>query len=142
MSKLTRVQINKAINELIKAEFPTVPIQSRDVSKGFNRPSFYVDLETNNMGTSQFTLERDMTCRILFFPTDRHEYKEEVYQVQDKLETIFGLNFAAGDRVITIAESDTDIIDKVLHCNFNFIYLENVATEETGDLMGELEYNV
>lgn len=240
MSKLTRAQINKAINDLIKGEFPGIPIQSRDISKGFDRPSFYVDLETNRMDTSQFNLERDMTCRILYFPSDRHEYKEEAYQVQDKLETLFGLNFEvvynniltlapasvqAGQtvvingvtftahasettpakrefsingtdaaaaaalaglindatygvfgvdatvesniitltaafrlifavpgtvtaatvkqesRIITINDADTDIVDKVLHYNFNFVYLEDVAAEETGELMEELEYN-
>ncbi len=141
MSKLTRAQINKAINDLIKAKFPTVPIQSRDISEGFDRPSFYVDLETNKTDTSVFTLERDMTCRILFFPTDRYNYKEEAYQVQDKLEALFGLNFTVEDRVITIDNADADIVDKVLHYDFYFSYLENVAEEEAGELMQEMEYN-
>ena len=239
MSKLTRAQINKVINGLIKAEFPGVPIQSRDISKGFGRPSFYVDLETNRMDTSQFNTEKDITCRILFFPTNRHEYKEEAYRVQDKFEELFGLNFevifsniltlkldsvqigqtvtingitftayeettpknrefsVAGDntadatelaglinnstygtpgvtatvkdniitlassdlititvpgtitvktvdlqsRVITITDADTFIADQVLHYSFNFVYYENVAEEETGELMEDLEYH-
>lgn len=138
---ITRAQINKAINDLIKTEFPGIPIQSRDISKGFDRPSFYVNLETNRLDKSQFTLLRDMTCRILFFPTSRHEYKEEVYQVQDKLETLLGLNFTVGDRAITITDAETYIVDGVLHYDFNFSYYENIAEEETGELMEELKYN-
>ncbi|MFH5181147.1 DUF6838 family protein [Paenibacillus sp. TAB 01] len=54
-----------------------------------------------------------MTCRILYFPRDRHVFKEEAYDVQDRLERLFGLNFPAGDRTITIDSASTDIINKV-----------------------------
>lgn len=137
---LTRAQLNKAINLAIKSAFPAITIQSRDVEEGFQRPSFFVLLETNRTETDQFTLQRDMTARVRFFPTDRYVYKEEVYGVQDKLEALFGLSFAAEDRSITIDGAESFVVDGVLQYDFNFSYLEAAGTgEETGQLMGELE---
>lgn len=139
---LTRAQLNKAINDKIKAAFPAISIQSRDVEEGFQRPSFFVLLETNRSETNQFTLQRDMTARIRFFPTDRYIYKEEVYGVQDKLEGLFGLCFNAGDRSITIDGAESYIVDGVLHYDFDFTYFEAVEAEgESGPLMEELEFD-
>lgn len=139
---LTRAQVNKSINDKIKAEFSGIPIQSSDVEEGFPRPSFFVSLETRRTESFEFQMLRDMTCRIRFFPKSRHEYKEEAYDVQDRLESVFGLNFAAGDRVITIDGAETDIIDKVLHYDFEFSYYEEaVGSDETGELMEGIEFN-
>jgi hypothetical protein len=138
---LTRVQINKSINDKIKVEFPGILIQSRDVEEGFQRPSFFVSLETVRTEAFQFNVLREMTCRILFFPTDRYVFKEEAYDVMDRLEKLFGLNFTVSNRVITIDSAETDIIDKVVHYDFHFSYLEDTQKDETGDLMQELDYN-
>lgn len=138
---LSRVKINKAINDLILAKFPGIPIQSRDVEEGFERPSFFVSIETNRTETFKSNMLRDMTSRILYFPTDQHIFKEEAYNVMDQLESLFGLNFAVEDRVITIDGADTFIVDKVIHYDFNFTYYEDTQQEETGEIMEELEYD-
>jgi hypothetical protein len=139
---LTRVQINKAINDLIKAKFTGIPIQSRDVEEGFDRPSFFVSIETNRTETFQSNMLRDMTCRILYFPSDQHIFKEEAYNVTDQLESLFGLNFAVVDRVITIDDAESFIVDKVVHYDFNFSYYEDAQVEDESELIEELEYNV
>ncbi|MBU7320279.1 phage tail terminator family protein [Paenibacillus oleatilyticus] len=141
MARLTRAQLNKAVNERISAEFPDISIQSSDVEEGFERPSFFVEIDTDASETFQFTLQRDMTCRILFFPTDRNEFKEEVYDVQDRLEKMFGLNFSVLGRTITIDEAETFVMDRVLHYDFRFAYFDDAAPEETGEKMQELGYN-
>lgn len=140
---LTRAQINTAINDKIVAEFPNIEIESSDVEEGFDRPSFFVSLETNQAEVFQFNSLRDMTCRILFFPTSRHRYKEEAYDVMDRLEKIFGLNFTVEDRVITIDNARAEIINKVVHYDFDFSYHDDSSYEESGgnqELMRELNY--
>lgn len=142
---LTRAQINKAINDKIEAEFPKIEIQSSDVEEGFARPSFFVLLETNRMEAAQFSSLRDMTCRILFFPTNRNKYKEEAYDVMDRLEKLFGLNFTVGSRTITIDNATADIIDKVVHYDFDFNYLDDPSTDphagDNQEKMQELLYH-
>jgi hypothetical protein len=68
-----------------------------------------------------------MTCRIRFFPTDRYQYKEEAYDVIDRLESLFGLNFKVGDRTITIDGAVADIIDKVVHYDFDFSFYDDAV---------------
>ncbi len=139
--RLTRAQIDKAICDKIKAEFAGIKIQSSDVEEGFSRPSFFVSFESNRTETFLHNQLREMTCRIRFFPTNRNEFEEEAYNVQDRLESIFGLNFAVEDRVITIGEANTDIIDKVVHFDFGFSFYEDTQQPQTGELMQELKYN-
>ncbi len=130
-----------AINERIQAEFPVVTIESRDIEEGFKRPSFFVSIETPNTERSLSDSMREMTCRIRYFPSDRHIYKEEAYDVMDRLEEVFALNFPVGDRVITINASDAEIIDKVVHFSFDFTLYESLSEEEVGEVMEELEFN-
>ncbi|HZG82706.1 MAG TPA: hypothetical protein VEZ13_18270 [Brevibacillus sp.] len=140
---LTRAQINKAIGDKIKAEFPGIEIQSSDVEEGFKRPSFFVLLETNRVEAFQFNSLRDMTCRILFFPASRFKYKEEAYDVMDRLEKLFGLNLPVGDRVITIDHAESRVVDKVVHYDFDFTYFDDSPYDEGGenqDKMQELNY--
>ncbi|MFD2614494.1 phage tail terminator family protein [Paenibacillus gansuensis] len=138
---LSRAHINKAVNDAIKTIFPTVPIQSSDIEEGFPRPSFYVSIETNSTQQYQFSIMRDMTCRIKYFPKDRNLNKEEVYDVQDKLEMQFGLTLPVGDRVFTIDGAATEVVDKVLHFSFDFSYYESKDQAPEGPLMEELEFN-
>jgi hypothetical protein len=138
---ITRAQINKAINERITAAFSGVPLQSSDIEEGFSRPSFYVSLETPRTESNQFSLYREMTCRIRYFPTNRNASKEETYEVQDRLEILFGLNFRVSDRTITIETADSDVVDKVLYYNFNFAFSEDIENVDPEVLMQELNFN-
>lgn len=136
---LTRARINKAVNDRLKGKFPGIPIQSTDIEEGFNRPSFFVTLETTRTEPSQFNVLREMTCRIRYFPSDPHEYKEEAYDAQDKLESLFGLSLEVDDRNITIGDAFTDTIDKVVHYDFSFAFYDGGIAEEEHPLMWELE---
>ncbi|SFB62604.1 hypothetical protein SAMN05216312_12225 [Cohnella sp. OV330] len=139
---LTRAQLNKAINERIKELFPGIEILSSDVEEGFNRPSFFVRIETNRTENMRVNVYRELTCRILFFPSDRNRYKEEAYNVQDHLESAFGLNLSVEGRTITIDSAVTDIVDRVVHYDFDFsFYDDGVAGDELAPVMEVLEYD-
>jgi len=143
MPRLTRVQLNKAINDKIKAEFPAIYLTSRDVSEGFTRPSFYVDIETVRTETYSYGQKREMNCRLRFFPTDRYEYKEEVYDVQDRLDDLFGINLQIEGRTITLDKAETDIMDGVLYYDFSFAYYDEVKEmAEQVEKMQELSFDV
>lgn len=140
----TLKQIKAAINLSILDHFE-VPIQSRDVKKGFPRPSFFVQFDNIERDTGQYISQRSMTVRIYFYPTDRYEYSTEVLEVTEKLENVFNLNFAVGDRVITIQDTRSQVIDKILEFEFDFRYsVEGAGGEDpgSGELMEELEINV
>jgi len=137
----SRAQLHRAISDRIKTEFTNVPIQGSDVEEGFERPSFFFELETNTSDTGQYAMRRDFTCRILFFPSDRHVYEEEVCDVQDRLEKLFGLNFMAAGRAITVDTAETFVLDKIMHYDFDFSFYVDVGQEEAGAKMEELRYH-
>lgn len=122
--------IKKAINEMITSEFPDIEIQAADVEKGFERPSFFVEMDNLFRDSRQFGSIRSMTIRIYFFPGDRYKYSLELMDVQDRLESIFNLNFAVKDRVITIDETRGQTIDGVLEFEFDFEFHDQIEEEE------------
>ena len=137
---LTRSQIDKAVTSRLKAEFSTIPVQSSDVSEGFERPSFFVRIETNRTESFQHSIRREMTCRIIFFPSKRDVFEAEAYDVQDKLEKLFGLTLSVEDRVLTLGPATMEVVDKVVHYAFDFEFYDVLdgAGEEPGELMEEL----
>ncbi|MFB9326995.1 DUF6838 family protein [Paenibacillus aurantiacus] len=121
---LSRSKLNRAINERIKAGFPDIPFQS-DVEEGFQRPSFFVVLETASSKAVMGSVLRDMTCRIRYFPSDRHQFKLESYDAQDRLEALFSGSFEAEGRVIIVSECRPEVIDKVVHFDFDFTFYDD-----------------
>jgi hypothetical protein len=138
----TLKQIKLAINDMILAKFPAIEIQSTDVKEGFNRPSFFVQLDNIGRDTKLYVSERGLTTRIYYFPEDRYNYSLEIMDIQDSLESIFNLNFKVGNRTITISETRGQEIDGVLEFEFDFEFVEPVDVSDNSDLMGELEIDV
>jgi len=140
---LTRAQIDKAVTGRLKTEFPTTPVQSSDVSEGFARPSFFVRIETNRTEHFRNSVRREMTCRIVYFPSKRDIFEEEAYGVLDRLEKLFGLNLVVEDRTLTIEGASTEIVDKVVHYDFDLVFYDDMGSSGggPGELMEELYYD-
>jgi len=137
------VKLSQAIEDMIKAEFPDIDIQSGDEDGDFVRPSFFVYLETTISDSRQFNVLKDVTCRIRYFPSNQNNYKEEAYDVQDRLETLFGQNLPVEGRILTIDTANTNIVEKVVQYNFEFSYYDDTACAEDDvdiELMQELHF--
>lgn len=136
---LSLKQIKLAINNMLITKFPSIDIQSTDIKEGFNRAAFFVTIDNVNRDTRLYHSERSMTIRIHYFPSDRYKNSLELLDIQDDLESIFNLNFIVEDRVITIDDTQSQVVDGVLEFEFDFNFLESNDITETGELMGELE---
>src|SRR5690625_5080190 len=140
---LTMKQIKLAINEMLRENFPDIGIQSGDIRKGFKRPSFFVQLDTQSRDSGQFVYNRSMIIRIYYFPSDRYEYSLEILEMQDDLENVFSLNFAVQDRVITIDETRAQEVDGVLEIEIDFEFTDKSAAykdDSDKELMEVLHY--
>ncbi|CAM3441894.1 phage tail terminator family protein [Marinicrinis lubricantis] len=137
---ITRVLLNKAINDLIQSEFPGIPILNSDAEEGFVKPSFIVSIETKRMEASQYSTYREMICHMTYYPKGGDGFKEEAYNVMDRLEGLFGLNFAVEDRTITISEASTHLSDNVVYYDFSFQYYDSPEEAILGEPMQELRY--
>lgn len=143
---LTFKAIKKAINNKLIAKFPTIKITSKDVEEGFQRPSFFVQFDNVNRESYRYYSIRSMTIRIYFFPSDLYNYSLEVLDVQQKLEELFDLTISVEDRVITISNTSSLMVDKVLEFDINIEYYEEpLSTLPDGQeppLMQELSIDV
>lgn len=119
---ITYKDIRIAINQKLKTT--GVPVNSRDVSEGYIRPSFFVQL--NNVGRSgdENQVHKSMTVQIYYFPTDRYEYAIEVLEMQETLEELFDLKLPVKDRLFNVDEYNSFVNDGVLNAMFDMEFYD------------------
>lgn len=115
-----------AINKQIKAAFPDIPITSKDIEEGFDRPSFFVDFDS--FRAEQMTrrrAERSHHIVIYYFPSDRYQNKLELMETQEGLEDAFIDGLVIDDEtVLYVGETTGQVIDGVLQFEFDLDYME------------------
>ncbi|MEK4247596.1 DUF6838 family protein [Psychrobacillus sp. FSL K6-2684] len=120
---ITYTDIKKAINSSLKKKF-NIEINSKDISEGFIRPSFFVGLENTNRSSDENQIYKSMTIQIYYFPTDRYEYSLEIMDVQEQLENLFDLKLKAKDRYFNINEARSNTTDGVLSFAFDIEFYD------------------
>lgn len=141
MASLTLRQIKSAIEDKIEAAFIGITVHRTGVQNNFARPSFFVLMGNIGSDDQLYNRTRSMNIDIHYFPTDRYQHTLELLDVQDTLESTFGLNLAIQDRIVTLNSETADVVDGVLHYPFSFSYLEDQPQPAPGDLMQEVNYN-
>lgn len=135
-------QIMLSINNKLLDQFPGVPIQSSDIEEGFERPSFFVELETTTAAYGSRSRERRVPVVIYYFPKDRYQNQIELLEVQEQLETVFqGTLFITDGFAVSPSELSGLVIDGVLQLSFDIYYIETYATESGPDIE-ELSLNI
>ncbi len=135
--------ILKAINSTLKKQFPKIPIQSKDITEGFLRPSFFVRFR--NMKQEDIMdhfKNRKTEVRIYYFPEDRYKNQTELFQMADELEGLFQSIEINEDFVINIDETETTIVDGVLNFAFDIETIEVKDKEDTTPNLEDLEINI
>lgn len=119
---ITYADIKKAVNDNLKTL--GIEINSRDVTEGFNRPSFFVQLENNIRSGSETQVQKTMTIQIYYFPSDRYDYSIDVLTKQEQLENLFYLKLKVKDRFLNIFETTSDLVDGVLNFSFDIDFYD------------------
>lgn len=142
---ITYKDIRIAINQQLKKT--GIEITSRDVTEGFNRPSFFVQLDNVGRSGDENQVHKSMTVRIYYFPSDRYEYFIEVLDMQETLEGLFDMKLPVKDRYFNVDEFTTYLNDGVLNCQFDLEFYDgrkftyNVdGTELPFEPMEELDF--
>lgn len=142
---ITYKDIKIAVNK--KLDVLGVEINSNDVSEGFNRPSFFVQLENNKRSSNESQVHKALTVQIYYFPTDRYEYSIELLEMQESLEELFDLKLRVKDRFFNIDETHALTTDGVLSFSFDIEFYHsrkftyNVEGVEThSEMMEELDF--
>jgi hypothetical protein len=115
--------IKSAVVKMLDSEFG-IEIQSTDVSEGFQRPSFFVSFDNLSKSSTLDHVERSLTIRINYFPSDRYDYALEILDITDKLENVFDLKLPVLDRQINIVEVQSVVTDGVLEFSFDITFFD------------------
>ncbi len=142
---IKNTDILSAINLKIKSKFTDIPILSEsDVKERIVRPSFMTTLD--NLKTSDFmseSLDREMTIKLYYFPTDRDKNKIELLNMIDDLYDLFlqdNIINIDTDFAVEVEELEVEIIDKVLHCYFDLMMSEDYNREDNTPNMEDLQF--
>jgi hypothetical protein len=121
-----------AVNQKLKAAYPAIVIQSKDIKEGFDRPCFYVEISNNSKEiiSPEFN-NRLITFTIYYFASDRYKHSLENLEVQETLEDIFLGKLNVNGKNVLIHEVRSYIVDGVLQVKFDIDI--NTFIEETSD---------
>lgn len=78
-----------------------------------------MQLDNANRAGNESQVEKSLTVRIYYFPSDRYEYAIEVLEMQETLEELFDLKLGVKDRYLNVDELTTFMNDGVLNCSFD-----------------------
>ena len=136
-----------AIKKKLKKAFPKIEVQMQDIEEGFKRPSFFIELA--NIKSKDFMKnfkDNSLTVRIIYFPSHPHKNQLELLKMMDELDKIFiedNILELDVDFRTEIYEADKNIVDKVLHYNFDIYFSEQYIKEMIEiEMMENLEFKM
>lgn len=141
---ITVIDIIRALTERLEKEFPNYPVTTRDLTEGFDRPSYYIDVEEVRSGqlTSDYVREA-ADLIIYYFAEDIYKGFLDLLNVKAKLQEILdeplkvevGCHAVFSNVNITISNTD-----KALICTCSTEIIQEVNREPDLPLMEELSY--
>lgn len=121
---ITFKKIRTAVNRKLKANFTGIDVLSKSANKGFERPSFKLELDNVKREGSLTQVEKSCTVRIFYFPTEDDDNAAELLDVQEALGEAFDLKFTVENRHLDIVEPNFDEVDGVLQFEFDIQFFD------------------
>lgn len=135
------------IKKKLNKAFPKIEVQMQDIEEGFKRPSFFIELA--NIKSKDFMKnfkDNSLTVRIIYFPSHPHKNQLELLKMMDELDKIFiedNILELDVDFRTEIYEADKNVVDKVLHYNFDIYFSEQYIKEMIEiEMMENLEFKM
>lgn len=141
---ISLLDLRKACNSILKANYPKIPIKSQDIEKGFARPSFTTVFDNVEPSTLESSIEVKMDVTIYYFPDlNIDDYFLHLDDVKFNLPIIFGNKLKVLDRYLNINEPTARIVDGIIIFEFSMLYYDEKplsAAEIEAQLMQELDF--
>lgn len=126
----------------IRGTIKGVTVTSNDISEGFERPSFFIDIE--NVRPENFMnkfSEKTLDIEILYFPKDINKNQLELLEITDMLSKNFIDNNyieLEDGLIVEVKNAKFNTVNKVLHFDFE-IFISEEYEEKEYELMEEIE---
>lgn len=126
------------INGMLKKEWPDISRRGIDAEDSAKPPYFIVEVHWRASHRSMNLWRRDAMIYITYDPLKFDQTLQD--DMGARIEELIGRALVVKDRVLTVNEFDSNILDKkFLQCEFHLVWDENVVDPETEPLMKELE---
>lgn len=135
------IDIKKAINTALKTSFPEIDINAGEIKEGFKRPSFFTQIipVLREFETQCYTSNKVLVV-VNYFPKKNVEL--DSLKMMNSLQQTFGMTLKVGNRVLTLQNIRSSMVDEIVQFKFDLDYLENIAKKETTTVMGEILTNI
>lgn len=138
------LDLRKACNDLLKKNYPNIPVKSQDVEKGFARPSFTTMFDNVEPSTLESSIEVKMDVTIYYFPDlNIDDYFLHLDEIKFNLPIIFGNKLKVLDRYLNINEPNVQVVDGVIVFEFTLHYYDDKPLSEAeieAQLMQDLDF--
>ena len=120
---ITLEDVKIAINTLLGVQFPSIPVISQDIEKGFKRPSMSVYLEDVKIESLESQIEMGFDVFIYYFPELHNEGASlDLLNMQFQLPMAIGSHIIVSDRALHVNEPTSDLVDGVLVHQFSMLF--------------------
>lgn len=148
---ITMKDIYRSINTVIKSSYPTIPIISKEVVEGVEKPYFFVQILPIKLeNTSINYKDKKYSVIITFFQKVPDSVKD--IEVFECIQSTFGygLKIVSNDDTTTqqvyaiVSDYDMDYVgqdDNIMQCSFDICYTEYIEMTYEEPTADNLEIN-
>ena len=146
---LSVIDVIKALSELIEAKCPDYPVIDYDITEGFPRPGYFIeveDVETNWVANDY--IRESSNLKIIFFAAERYEGFLELLDMKNNLTVLFDdplyVTNGQDEYYVSLLNTASDIYkaDKVLEFTLQADLIQKVDRKEVEPYMEELSTNI
>lgn len=119
--------IRDALFKIIDTAFPNVNLYGEEIQKGLTRPAFFINLlpEAGGMVNTVLRSRRMLVDICYFSDADASAHNRDLWEKADTLEELFRDTLIVGDRSLFIYDPQPEIVDEVLHYQFNLDFTDS-----------------
>ncbi|OCZ53795.1 DUF6838 family protein [Dehalobacter sp. TeCB1] len=133
--------MQRAITAQLKNAVPGVKVYTNDIKKINQEALFITFLPVRQLPIDDLYATKVFRTIIQYFPNLQDKMQDRMYEVMDILNREFR-TLKVEDRVITVQEeTESTIVDNVLHFNVSFEFVDLIGSEEMNDPMETLDFN-
>ena len=130
------IDIIKALSLLIEKHFPEYPVNDRDLTEGFDRPSYFIDVDrVETTDLTAYLMQEESDIVLYFFEEDNYRGFLKLLQMKNQLVTVLKdpleLTNDDGDTVmhVTLDSLTTTVskADKALICSFSTVLVQEIT---------------
>lgn len=146
---LSVIDIIRSLTELISTKYPQYKITDADVSEGFEKPCFFIDVEdVQTSWEASDYLRESSNIKIVFFAEDLYTGFLELLDMKNNLTILFNDPLLVSDGkteyYVSLLNTNSELFksDKVLTFDITADLIQKVERVENNPNMEELSVNI